>query len=151
MQHCAWSFLTRDAGPGAASTRWTRWSKTTSGSSPSPRRVRPMRRSASAKTHPRTFATTAIVSCGRCSSHLGWTRRSSAGAPMPITITLNGEPFSLDHAATIAELLLTLQIDARRVAVEHNFLVLKRDRYADTAIGEGDQIEIVNFVGGGIG
>jgi thiamine biosynthesis protein ThiS len=70
---------------------------------------------------------------------------------MPITITLNGEPFALDHAATIAELLITLQIDPRRVAVEHNFVVLKRDRYADTAIAEGDQIEIVNFVGGGIG
>ena len=68
---------------------------------------------------------------------------------MSITISLNGEPFTLEHPATIAELLVTLQIDARRVAVEHNFVVVKRDRYADTAVAEGDQIEIVNFVGGG--
>jgi len=46
-------------------------------------------------------------------------------------------------------LLDRLQIDARRVAVERNFVVVKRDAYPTTTVDEGDQVEIVNFVGGG--
>ena len=66
-----------------------------------------------------------------------------------MTITLNGEPFDLSGPLTIAELLAALSIDPRRVAVEHNLVVLKRDAYANTVVVEGDEVEIVNFVGGG--
>ena len=66
-----------------------------------------------------------------------------------MTITLNGDPFELAAPATIAQLLAHLEIDARRVAVEHNLVVLKRAVFESTEIREGDQIEIVNFVGGG--
>jgi len=66
-----------------------------------------------------------------------------------MTITLNGDPYELDGTPTIAGLLARLDIDPRRVAVERNFVVIKRDRYDSTAIEPGDQIEIVNFVGGG--
>ena len=52
---------------------------------------------------------------------------------------------------TITELLATLAIDPRRVAVEHNLVVVKRAAYDTTRIGEGDEVEIVNFVGGGSG
>lgn len=65
-----------------------------------------------------------------------------------MTITLNGDPFETD-AATIAALLERLDIDPRRVAVERNFIVVKRDAYGTTPVEAGDQIEIVNFVGGG--
>lgn len=65
-----------------------------------------------------------------------------------MTITLNGERFET-AAATIAALLTALDIDPRRVAVERNFAVVKRDLYGTTTLGDGDQIEIVNFVGGG--
>ena len=51
-----------------------------------------------------------------------------------------------DHATNVI-----LQDKCPADPVEHNFIVVKRDRYADTPVGEGDQIEIVNFVGGGIG
>lgn len=64
-------------------------------------------------------------------------------------IRLNGEPFELEAERTVSELLAELQIDARRVAVEHNLTVLKRTLFDSTAIHEGDEIEIVNFVGGG--
>ena len=50
---------------------------------------------------------------------------------------------------TISALLATLEIDARRVAVEHNLIVVKRDRYDATVVNDGDEVEIVNFVGGG--
>ena len=68
---------------------------------------------------------------------------------MTITITLNGEPHETNDGASIADLLTRLQIDPRRVAVEHNFVVVKRDLYAATFLDAGDQVEIVNFVGGG--
>jgi sulfur carrier protein len=66
-----------------------------------------------------------------------------------VTIQLNGDPYELPGGQTVADLLARLEIDPRRVAVERNFLVLKRDRYATTIVESGDQIEIVNFVGGG--
>ena len=69
----------------------------------------------------------------------------------PVTITLNGERYELSGPLTVTELLGRLQIDARRVAVEHNVVVLKRAAFEETIVREGDQIEIVNFVGGGEG
>ena len=66
-----------------------------------------------------------------------------------VTITLNGEPFELSGPLTVTELLSRLDIDARRVAVEHNVVVLKRAAFDETVIREGDQVELVNFVGGG--
>ncbi|OLD21467.1 MAG: thiamine biosynthesis protein ThiS [Acidobacteria bacterium 13_1_40CM_3_65_5] len=50
---------------------------------------------------------------------------------------------------SVSELLEQLSIDARRVAVEHNLVVLRRAAFDETVVREGDQIEIVNFVGGG--
>jgi sulfur carrier protein len=75
--------------------------------------------------------------------------RTTRLPPDSVTITLNGEPYALDAPLTIGDLLARLDIDARRVAVEHNLVVLKRERFGSTVIGEGDQVEIVNFVGGG--
>jgi sulfur carrier protein len=64
-------------------------------------------------------------------------------------ITLNGDPYELDSTLTVSELLARLDIDARRVAVEHNLVVIKRGAFDATVVRDGDQVEIVNFVGGG--
>ena len=64
-------------------------------------------------------------------------------------ITLNGEPFEVDRPLTVTALLTQLDIDPRRIAVEHNLVVLKRATFDHTVINAEDQIEIVNFVGGG--
>ena len=64
-------------------------------------------------------------------------------------IRLNGDPFEIAGPLSVNELLQQLEIDARRVAVEHNVVVLKRSAFDDTLIRDGDQVEIVNFVGGG--
>jgi thiamine biosynthesis protein ThiS len=66
-----------------------------------------------------------------------------------VKIMLNGEPYEVAGPLTIADLLSRLDIDARRVAVERNLVVLKRGLFDSTEVNEGDQIEIVNFVGGG--
>jgi len=66
-----------------------------------------------------------------------------------MTITLNGDPHDVPGPLTVSDLLSHLQIDSRRVAVELNLVVLKRDAFETTTINEGDEVEIVNFVGGG--
>jgi thiamine biosynthesis protein ThiS len=62
---------------------------------------------------------------------------------------LNGEPFEVAGPVTIGALLADLKIDPRLVAVEHNVVVIRRHLYDTTIIGEGDEVEIVRFVGGG--
>jgi thiamine biosynthesis protein ThiS len=66
-----------------------------------------------------------------------------------VTILLNGDRHELGAPMTVAELLRQLDIDSRRVAVEHNMVVVKRAAYDQTLVKEGDEVEIVNFVGGG--
>ena len=64
-------------------------------------------------------------------------------------IQLNGDPRDLPQPLSVQALLVDLEIDPRTVAVELNRIVVKRARYADTLIGDGDEVEIVAFVGGG--
>ena len=66
-----------------------------------------------------------------------------------MTIRLNGEPYEIAGPVTVSALLESLDIDARRVAVEHNLVVINREAYPTTALSEMDEVEIVNFVGGG--
>lgn len=64
-------------------------------------------------------------------------------------IQLNGEPHEIAVSLTVGALLAHLDIDPRRVAVEHNLVVLRRAQHDDTWLQDGDQVEIVYFVGGG--
>jgi len=66
-----------------------------------------------------------------------------------MTITLNGDRYDIPEPVTVTALLESLSIDVRRVAVEHNLVILKRTAFGDTLVREGDNVEIVNFVGGG--
>ena len=66
-----------------------------------------------------------------------------------MNIQVNGEPQEIDGPLTISALLTQLSIEPRRVAVEHNLVVIKRHLYDSTVVGAGDTIEIVNLVGGG--
>jgi thiamine biosynthesis protein ThiS len=66
-----------------------------------------------------------------------------------VTITLNGERFDMPAPMTVDALLASLEIDPRRVAIEHNLSILKRHRFTEVVVDEGDTVEIVNFVGGG--
>ena len=66
-----------------------------------------------------------------------------------MTITLNGDKHELAAPVSVAALLQQLDIDARRVAVELNLSVVKKAAYDSSVIKDGDEVEIVNFVGGG--
>jgi thiamine biosynthesis protein ThiS len=66
-----------------------------------------------------------------------------------MTIKLNGDPHEVPAPLSVGALLAQLDIDERRVAVELNLNVLKKSAYHSSIIKDGDEIEIVNFVGGG--
>jgi len=64
-------------------------------------------------------------------------------------LLLNGEERDVANVVTIADLVGALGLDARKVAVERNLEIAPRSTYADTALIDGDRIEIVTFIGGG--
>ena len=64
-------------------------------------------------------------------------------------ITLNGRQETLDSTTTLGQLLTRLKLEPIRVAVEVNEDLVPRKTFADTAIRDGDRIEIVTLVGGG--
>jgi len=51
---------------------------------------------------------------------------------------------------TLALLIESLGMKPDRVAVELNRDIVPRDRWAATALSDGDQLEVVHFVGGGL-
>jgi sulfur carrier protein len=66
-----------------------------------------------------------------------------------ITITLNGESRAVEEGLTVAALLETLDIKAPRVVVEHNMRILRADDFTAARIADGDELEVLQFVGGG--
>ena len=66
-----------------------------------------------------------------------------------MTITINGETHEIADRLSVAELLETLAVPTRRVAVEVNEEVVPRADYTARRITSGDRVEIVHFVGGG--
>lgn len=64
-------------------------------------------------------------------------------------ITVNGEARQGFEGKTLEELLRALGYQTARVAVERNGAIVKKDGYGGAVVQEGDQIEVVSFVGGG--
>ena len=65
------------------------------------------------------------------------------------TITLNGDPYAIDGDLHLSALLERLNTRQGRVAVEINREIVPRASYLATIIKPGDNVEIINFVGGG--
>ena len=66
-----------------------------------------------------------------------------------MTIVLNGEERGCREEMTLADLVVELGLDKRRIAVEVNREIIPRDHYETHRLNAGDHIEIVHFVGGG--
>ncbi|MBI4004297.1 MAG: sulfur carrier protein ThiS [Candidatus Omnitrophica bacterium] len=64
-------------------------------------------------------------------------------------LTVNGVKHTVSGSTTVTQLLETLKIVPERVVVELNLTILKRVEHASTVLKDGDQVEIVHFVGGG--
>ncbi len=65
-------------------------------------------------------------------------------------LIVNGEDREFSSVSTVSALLEQLGMKPDRVAVELNRDLLPRDRWGKTKLSEGDKLEIVHFVGGGI-
>ncbi len=65
-------------------------------------------------------------------------------------IKLNGEQKTIPDRSTVLGLLEYLQIRHQRVAVELNESIVRKDRYAVTTLNDGDVLEVVSFMGGGM-
>jgi sulfur carrier protein len=63
-------------------------------------------------------------------------------------IQVNGDTREV-AARTILALVGELGLDPRKVAVERNLEIVPRSLHGNTALVEGDRIELVQFVGGG--
>jgi len=75
--------------------------------------------------------------------------------PMPNTstqqsqITVNGVVRLRADLSLVSDLVVELNLDPRKVAIERNLTIVPRSDYASTPIIDGDRIEIVGFIGGG--
>jgi thiamine biosynthesis protein ThiS len=67
-----------------------------------------------------------------------------------IKIRLNGKEKSVKNNITVMDLLNDLDINPQRIAIEINGEILSKSKYSEEIIKEGDIMEIVQFVGGGI-
>lgn len=63
-------------------------------------------------------------------------------------LIINGEKHEV-AVVTVAELLEHLGVEPDQAAVERNRVIVSKSRYTSEALMEGDEIEIVEFIGGG--
>jgi len=64
-------------------------------------------------------------------------------------VVINGTRQEIPQGMNLSELLDQLKVQPDRVAVEVNLRVIHRQQYNQVPLNEGDQIEIIGFVGGG--
>ena len=62
---------------------------------------------------------------------------------------INGDAFNFDSEQSITSVLESLELDPKRVIVEHNNTLIKQEDYDQHTVREDDQLELLEFVGGG--
>jgi sulfur carrier protein len=73
---------------------------------------------------------------------------------MSLTLTVNGQSrefADLAPVAPLAQVIAAMNLKGDRVAVEHNGEIAQRTRWAEVKVTSGDRLEVVHFVGGGLG
>ena len=66
-----------------------------------------------------------------------------------VRVRVNGEERSFPAGACVRDLLAMLEVSTPRVAVERNREILPKTSYGSTRLEDGDELEVVEFVGGG--
>ena len=66
-----------------------------------------------------------------------------------LSIRVNGEHRRVPKGISIADLALELGLEPAKVAVERNLEIVPRSTLRDVPVEDGDEYEIVTFVGGG--
>ena len=75
--------------------------------------------------------------------------RLSMSVDNSLSIRVNGEHRRVNGGISLVDLLNELGLDPLRVAVERNLAVVPRGQISETMVEDGDDYEIVHFVGGG--
>jgi thiazole synthase len=70
---------------------------------------------------------------------------------MKIEIRLNGETHEVPASLNVAQLLEHFELPKDRVAVERNRMIVPKVQWETVTVGQGDELEVVHFVGGGSG
>ena len=66
-----------------------------------------------------------------------------------IGLIINGESRSFASPLTLAQLVDSLSLVGKRIAIEKNGEIVPRSQYAETQLADNDRLEIVVAVGGG--
>ena len=66
-----------------------------------------------------------------------------------LSVRINGEHRRVMDGTSIAEMVNLLGLDPARVAVERNLAIVPRSTLSEVCVEDGDDYEIVHFVGGG--
>ncbi len=64
-------------------------------------------------------------------------------------LTINGKPANVDGVRTVADLIRARDLKTTLVAVELNGTIVPRSEFDVREVSDGDELEIVHFVGGG--
>ena len=67
-----------------------------------------------------------------------------------VTVTLNGKPRKVPEGISLLELLKELDVQPSRVVIEHNREICRKDDFKTVKVHDGDELELVYFVGGGL-
>ncbi len=66
-----------------------------------------------------------------------------------MTLLINDEPYHIQEAQNVAELVVELGLPGPSLLIEHNAIALRREEWSTQTIAEGDRLEIIRIVAGG--
>ncbi len=64
-------------------------------------------------------------------------------------IQLNGKKITIKPNFSVLDLIKKFKLQQKRIAVEHNGMIIQKDKYNKKILKNNDKIEIVHFIGGG--
>jgi thiamine-phosphate pyrophosphorylase len=76
-------------------------------------------------------------------------RSKATGAREAFLIKINGKEHEVSGVRNLSELISTKGLSGKAVVIEHNYNIIPKEKWQETALDKGDNIEIVSFVGGG--
>ena len=64
-------------------------------------------------------------------------------------IQLNGKKITIKPRITIFDLLKRFKLNKKKIAIEHNGIIIPNNYYKKKFLKNNDKIEVVHFIGGG--
>jgi len=66
-----------------------------------------------------------------------------------MALIVNGEERPFEEGQSVQDLLMSIGLDPKKVAIERNLEIVPKSQFADILVQDEDKIEIVHFIGGG--